>query len=57
MPIKVYECGKCRTTREFLIPHERVNRRCPLCGQRMYRAYCLEGVQIDGETVTGKRLK
>ena len=55
MPIKVYECGKCRTTREFLIPHERVNRRCPLCGQRMYRAYCLEGVQIDGETVTGKR--
>jgi len=57
MPIKVYECGKCGTTREILIPAETVDRKCPLCGERMYRAFYLEGVAIDGETVTGKRLK
>jgi len=57
MPIKVYECGHCGTVVEVLIPPEKIRRKCPDCGRRMYRAICLEGVQIDGETVTGKRLK
>lgn len=57
MPIKVYECAKCGQTREILLPVEKVERQCFRCGGRMYRAFYLEGVQIDGETTTGKRLK
>ena len=55
MPIKVYEC-KCGARKEILVPAEKDDKTC-VCGLVMYRAYYLEGVQIDGDTVTGKVIK